>query len=95
MNYKYAFIALGNYDVKKVNASLDNGNFKVFGVKSIDEAIEISNKLIDDGINFIELCGAFEKEGAKKVIDGTKNRVPIGFIGYLSEQEDLLKEVFG
>ena len=43
----------------------------------------------------IELCGAFGEEGARAVIEATKNRIPIGYVTHLPEQDNVYEAVFG
>ena len=42
----------------------------------------------------IELCGAFEKEGAREIIDATDGKIPIGFVTHLDFQDSLFDELF-
>ena len=32
--------------------------------------------------------------GARKVIDATENKIPIGYVAYLPEQDEILKAAF-
>ncbi|MDU6791316.1 MAG: DUF6506 family protein [Anaerococcus sp.] len=42
----------------------------------------------------MELCGAFEKEGAKEIIDATNGKIPVGFVTHLDFQNDLFDKLF-
>ena len=48
----------------------------------------------EEGIGCIELCGAFGPEGAKKIIEATDNKIPVGFVTHLPEQEEIYKAAF-
>ena len=48
----------------------------------------------EEGIGCIELCGAFGPEGAKKIIEATDNKIPVGFVTHLPEQEEIHKAAF-
>lgn len=45
-------------------------------------------------MNCIELCGAFGEDGARAVIEATENKLPIGFVTHLEEQEEVYKAAF-
>ena len=50
--------------------------------------------LYENGIGCIELCGAFGPDGAKQIIDATGNKIPVGYITHLPEQDEIYKAVF-
>jgi hypothetical protein len=39
-------------------------------------------ELVNDGVQFIELCGGLEPVWAGRVIEATGGRVPVGTVGY-------------
>ena len=43
----------------------------------------------------IELCGAFGEEGARRVIEATGGKVPVGYVTHLPQQDALYAAVFG
>lgn len=93
---KFAFIILGeNFDSAKDNAQIHSGDARIIGVSSVDEACEVAKRLLNEGISCIELCGAFGESGAKRVIETTENKLPIGYVTHLKEQDDIYRKVFG
>ncbi|MEG2396803.1 MAG: DUF6506 family protein, partial [Oscillospiraceae bacterium] len=40
------------------------------------------------------LCGAFGENGAKEIIIATENKIPIGYVTHLSEQDELFNSAF-
>lgn len=40
------------------------------------------------------LCGAFGESNTKKIIDATGNKLPIGYITHLPEQDEIYKAAF-
>ena len=44
--------------------------------------IQVARGLVDEGNQFIELCGGFEPEWVGKVIEATGGSVPVGAVGY-------------
>ena len=93
---KFAFLILGNnFDSKKDRAVIHNGIARIIGVPNIQEAAEAARELYkEEGIGCIELCGAFGPEGAKKIIEATDNKIPVGFVTHLPEQEEIHKAAF-
>ena len=55
----------------------------------------MAKELQQDGVDCIELCGAFGTEGAKKIIDATGNTIPVGYVTHLPEQDDIYIRTFG
>lgn len=92
---KFAFIIMGEFDINKDRASIHNDTAQIIGVSNINEACTAAKMLYQDGINCIELCGAFGKEGAEKIIQVTENKIPVGYIVHLPKQDELYRSVFG
>ncbi len=91
---KFAFIIMGNFDYPKDSAEIHNGDAQIIGVNSIEQACDEAKKLYQKGVNCIELCGAFGKEGAKKIIEVTENKIPVGYITHLPIQNEIYKKTF-
>ena len=91
---KFAFLILGDFNNTTDNASIHNGAAHIIGVANIKEACAVADKLLKQGIDCIELCGAFGASGAKKIIEATNNKIPVGFITHLTEQEEIYKIAF-
>lgn len=91
---KFVYLIMGPFDSKDDRKAIGkNHNAEIIGVKNLEEAKEISRSLI--GIaDVIELCGAFEKEGAREIIDATDGKIPIGFVTHLDSQNDLFDKLF-
>ena len=51
-------------------------------------------KLFIEGVDCIELCGAFGKAGAKTIIEVTENKIPIGYVTHLPEQDEIYDLTF-
>lgn len=91
---KFAFIIMGNFDKNQDKAVIHEGLAQIIGVSNLEEACAAAKELQDNGIDCIELCGAFGENGAKKVIDATQNKIPIGFITHLPEQDAVYEAAF-
>ncbi|WP_349671752.1 DUF6506 family protein [Lacrimispora sp.] len=91
---KFAFIIMGQFDLKNDRASIHNGVAQIVGVSSVDEACTVAQELCVSGVDCIELCGAFGEVGTKKVINATQNKIPVGYVTHLPEQETVYKSAF-
>lgn len=92
---KYAFLLMGSYDSQRDRTSMVNGSVRMVGVSDIEDACAVAKELYREGIDCIELCGAFEEAGARRVIEATDHKIPVGFVVHLPEQDGLFTELFG
>lgn len=91
---KFAFLIMGDFESESDHASIHYGAAQIIGVANIQEACVIARELCAAGIDCIELCGAFEAEGARMIIEATENKIPVGYVTHLQEQDELYDEVF-
>lgn len=91
---KFAFIIMGEFDIKCDRASIHEGNAQIIGVSNLNEACVVAQKCYENGIDCIELCGAFGEAGAKKIIEATGNRIPVGYVVHLPAQNGLFDLLF-
>lgn len=90
----FAYLIMGDFDNTTDRAKIHNGMAQIIGVSNIEEAIEEACRLQKSGVNCIELCGAFGEDGARKMIEATGNKIPIGYITHLPEQDDVYHAAF-
>lgn len=91
---KFAFIIMGDFDSVKDRAEIHGGAAQIVGVADIETAAKAARELQAQGVNCIELCGAFGKEGAKAIIEATGNKIPVGYITHLPEQDNVYSRFF-
>lgn len=91
---KFAFLIMGKYDRSQDKAVIGDGSAQIVGVADLEEACAAAKQLQADGVDCIELCGAFGPAGAKKIIEATENKLPIGYITHLPEQDEVYKKAF-
>ena len=91
---KFAFLIMGNFDMTMDRATIHGGTAQRIGVSDMQEAAAAAKQLCEEGIDCIELCGAFGAEGAKQIIEITENRIPVGYVTHLPEQDEIYKAVF-
>jgi hypothetical protein len=65
------------------------------GVPSVEAAPAIAARLPDEGVELIELCGAFCGAGLGAVVEAVKGRVPVGGVFYGCEAAGGLQKLFG
>lgn len=91
---KFAFLIMGDFGPGD-RAAIGGGSAQIVGVSSLAEAAEAARQLAAQGVDCIELCGAFGPEGAREIIRATENRLPVGYITHLPEQDDVYRAAFG
>ncbi len=77
---RFGFIVVG--DSFEQEQGTENFKMKVVGVKSPKEAPDAALRMVEEGIQIIELCGAFGPLWTSKVIEITENKVPVGTVTY-------------
>lgn len=64
------------------------------GIPSVDQAPAAALRLVAEGVQLIELCGAFGPLWTARVIDAIDGRVPVGSVGYGPEALAGLSAIF-
>lgn len=91
---KFAFLIMGDFDDSTDRAKIHDGTAQIIGVQDVDTAIKTARQLQTEGVDCIELCGAFGEKGAREIIKATQNKIPIGYITHLKEQDDVYNKFF-
>lgn len=60
---------------------------------AVDDALV--DELIADGVELIELCGAFGPAEAARVVEQVGGRVPVGYVTYPCSEAAGLQSLFG
>lgn len=85
--FRFAFLIMSaDHDSSKDQRKIETPLCKsiIIGVKDIEDACIQAKKLADSNeISKIELCGAFQKEGAKIIQKYIENKIPVGYISNL------------
>lgn len=69
-------------------------NFVAVAGKDVADACERA-KVLAGETDVIELCGAFGPEGAKRVIEATGGKIPVGYVVQFPQQDALYEKLFG
>lgn len=90
---KFAFLIMG-FDSSHDRAAIHGGEAQMIGVADLEQACAEAKKLLAEGVGCIELCGAFGPDGARKIIEVTGNKIPIGYVTHLPEQNEVYNAAF-
>ncbi|MBS9780246.1 MAG: hypothetical protein KGV51_06430 [Moraxellaceae bacterium] len=91
----YGFIMIdGSYtEEQKTTLSSDAFSTTICCVQDIEMACKSAKQLVADGIQIIELCGAFQGDMPAQVIEAIDGQVPVGHMEY-SEAENVKLQAF-
>ncbi|MCF6469978.1 hypothetical protein FAF44_16485 [Nonomuraea sp. MG754425] len=64
-------------------------------VEKPEQAVALVPQLVADGVQLIELCGAFGATWTAKVAEAADGKVPVGSVAYGAESIDPLCALFG
>ena len=71
------------------------GSMICIGVPDVSDAPPIARRLVDDGVELIELCGGFGGAGLAAVTAAVDGRVPVGAVFYGVDASAGLQRLFG
>ncbi|MEQ1536804.1 MAG: DUF6506 family protein [Burkholderiaceae bacterium] len=94
---KFAFIVKGEgYVPSQHSAEMSSDSFMtlIYGVSNLDSAKKVSQKLVSEKIQLIELCGGFSLEEAEAIRQHIANAVPVGLVTYSKSEELELQRLF-
>ncbi|MDX1451953.1 MAG: DUF6506 family protein [Oleiphilaceae bacterium] len=89
---KFGFIVTG--DNFEQDQGTDKFAMKVVGVANPEQGIEVAKKMVEEGIQLIELCGGFSPVWAGKIIEAIDYAVPVGVVAYGPESIDAMHALF-
>ena len=88
----FGFIVVGDDFVQEQGT--DKFKMRVVGVSRPKQAIVVAKDMVADGIQAIELCGAFSPVIVGKIIEAIEFKVPVGTVSYGSESVAGLYKLF-
>ena len=93
---KFAFLIMGDIFHSEIDQAMIHGGVaRIIGVPSLDAACREAVRLKQEGIDCIELCGAFGPEGAMRIVEAVENTIPVGYAVHLPIQDEIYRKVFG
>jgi hypothetical protein len=90
---KYGFILNAEgLDPEKYTGTFSSAAFsvKVCGVASLDAAVKTAEKMAEEGIKFIDLCGDYDQQKADRIQAAVKGRAEVAFAKYNKEEQSRL-----
>uniref|UniRef100_UPI003FF128F8 DUF6506 family protein n=1 Tax=Candidatus Fimivicinus sp. TaxID=3056640 RepID=UPI003FF128F8 len=91
---RFADIMMGEFIPHHDWAGIHDNTVQIVGVSNLEEACFAAQKLYTNGVDCIELCGAFWENGAKTIIKATGIKIPVGYVIHLPEQDSLFLSLF-
>ena len=90
---KWAFIY--TLDEPAIEPRIDVlGSLVCVGAPSVADAPALARRLVEEGVELIELCGGFGGAGLGAVVSAVKGRVPVGAVFFGVEASAGLKHIF-
>jgi hypothetical protein len=92
-------VALSNYGFILVGTEFssvhENESFtaRVIGVAERDQVIAAATRLVEDGVQMIELCGGFDQTWVDRDSDATSNAVPVGVVAFAAQHNSALAQI--
>lgn len=71
------------------------GTLVCVGVPQAADAPAIARRLVDEGVELIELCGGFGGAGLGAIVEAVQGRAPVGAVFYGVEASAGLQRLFG
>ena len=62
---RFAFLIMGEFQAAQDRAQIHQGAARIVGVSDLQEAVQAARRLQAEGVDCIELCGAFGEAGAR------------------------------
>ena len=94
---RFGFIVAGTgLDATRNRMVMKAGNFEMIaiGVGRASDGPAAAKALVEDGVQLIELCGAFGPIWTAKVIEAIDAKVPVGYVGYGPEAITQMHKLF-
>lgn len=92
---KFAFMIMGERFDKTAFEYCEQADLRVVSVPDIESARVAAAQLKDEGIDVIELCGAFGLDGATAVKEATGGTVGVSYTVHHPELGPLFEKLFG
>lgn len=80
-----------NADVTHTEVRCGQNIMELYGVSNLEEACVLAKHLVDQDFEWLELCGGFHEDGCARVVEAVNDRVPVGYIDYLPENDQMRK----
>lgn len=92
--HRFGFIVVGAELDARHKLSSRTFEMSIVGIASAADGPAAAAQLVAEGVQLIELCGAFGPTWTARVIDAVEGRVPVGAVSYGAEALPGLAEIF-
>ncbi len=72
----------------------DSFEMTTVGIENVSEGLAVAQDMVANGIQLIELCGAFGPIWTSKIIEAINGKIPVGSVGYGPESIDQMYHLF-
>lgn len=79
---------------KRVVMSSSQFEMVAIGVSNPSQGLPVAKAMVEEGIQLIELCGAFGPVWTAKIIEAIEERIPVGFVAYGPEAISPMHRLF-
>lgn len=94
--WAYVFLSPG-FDPNKQHSLLESNQSKVkligIELKRKEDVLQVAKKLVEEGVQMIELCGGFGPIWVTKVLEEIQHAVPVGCVMYGPEARKAILDI--
>ncbi len=94
---KFGFIVTGaGLSPVEHRMTMRSGVFEMIavGVSNASQGPAVARRLLDEGVQLLELCGGFGPVWTARVLEAIENRIPVGSVAYGPESIDAMHALF-
>lgn len=93
---RFAYILKSGQEGIVHHASIQSNSTtsQIYSVHTFEQAGELAKRLVAQGIDCIELCGAFQEAGKQQVVSAIDCDVPVGHVVYTNSEVDKHDKLF-
>lgn len=92
---KFAFMIMGERYDKTAFETAPEADLRVVSVPDIESACEAAKQLVEEGVDVLELCGAFRLEGATAILEATQGKVGVSYTVHHPDMGEYFGRLFG
>lgn len=93
---RFAYIIKSSQEktVHHTNVQSNGTTLEIYSVNSFEQAAELAKRLVNEGIECIELCGAFQEAGKQQVVTAINCKIPVGHVVYTNSELEKHQKLF-
>lgn len=91
---KFAFLIMGKFNSETDKAAIHNGVSQLIGVADIEDARLTARNLYEMELTVLSCAEPLAQREPEKIIEATENKIPVGYVTHLPEQEEVYQAAF-